>query len=585
MDAIIKKFPEWKLFCGIVLVVFLCLFVNVWHTHLWGPDEPREAEIASETLNEGHWVTPRLNRIPFVEKPPLYYDLAATAFALQRRFTTAGTLHPGAARAVSALLGILMLGGVLVLTWKTGSRAAALTAVALCISMPQFYRATHWILVDIGVGAFATGALVACGLAIAIGRRSNWLSLLFYLFAAAAFLTKGMVTLVFLGAAILPWMLIRRRGFPFRLNWTMLVFLLPVALWMILFYREGGIYYFHEHFINNTFGRMLSMDLKLPGSPITISDVEHNNSWFFYLERMPCMFGAAIVFLPLILCAAYREYRLPFFKISCPAPVKRIWDFLTAPPSERTPEDADLQAFLLCWTFVPLIAFSIPAAKEVTYVLPSYAGLAILSARYLDDRRGDFALTPRVFCAAFALPCLLFCVAAEASAISLTLFWVANGVIFALMLGFVLAAWRKRQFMVIRLLVLAALIDGVIIGNTPELMRRMRLHRKCYCDFAPKVWKLTGDRRLVMKGGDESIRGCLPFYGGRMLEMSPPSESMSALLKNDSGDTVIILPMGLYRSQEQNNEFRRLAESWVATHFDLPDKSSSFVVLTPRKAK
>jgi len=568
-----------------MLITVLCLFVNVWHMHMWGPDEPREAEIARETLTDGHWITAHFNQIPFVEKPPLYYNMAAAAFALQRRFSADGTLHPGAARAISALLGCLMLVSVLVLAWKIGGRVTALTAVALCMSMPQFYRATHWILVDIGVGAFVTGALVACGLMIAKRQRTDSLSLLFFLFAAAAFLTKGVITLVYLGTAILPWMLIRRRRFPFRLNWTMLAFLLPVALWIILFYREGGIYYFHEHFINNTLGRLLSKDLKLPGSPITISDVEHTNSnLFFYLERMPNMFGAAIVFLPLILCAAYRESRLPFFKISCHAAVKRIWDFLTAPRRERSPEDADLQTFLLCWTFVPIVAFSIPVAKEVTYILPSYAGLAILSARYLDDRLRDTVLTPRTFLYAFALPCLLFCAASETAAFSLTFFWCANGIILAVMLVVMLTAWRRRQFLVVRLLALAALIDVVIIGNTPAVMLHTRLHRKCYCDFAPELWSLTGDRRLLMWGGDESIRGCLPFYGGRTLEMIPSPDRLFAHLKNDGTDTVIILPLRQYDEiVKKFDQFRRLTERWRTTRFDLSDKSASFIILSIEK--
>ena len=380
---------------GMFFVIFICMFVNVWHPHLWGPDEPREAEIARECLTDGHWVTPHFDRIPFVEKPPLYYDLAAVAFRLGRGPSSEGVFHPGAARAVSALLGCVMLGSLLLFAWKIGGAGVAATACALCISMPQFYRAAHWILVDIGVGAFVTAALALCGLMIRPGRRTNLLSALFFLFAGAAFLTKGTVTAVYIGIVVLSWMLLRRRGLPFRLNWTMLFFLVPVGIWLVLFYRDGGIYYLHEHFINNIFGRFFHVNLTLPGSPVTVSDVGNSSRWSFYLERLPNMFGAVIVFIPLILCTAYRTFRLPFFAADLPAPLKKVWDLLSEPRGGTTPEELDLYVYLLCWTIVPLLFFSIPAIKEVTYLLPSYAGLAVLAAMYAEERGNTAMSSPR----------------------------------------------------------------------------------------------------------------------------------------------------------------------------------------------
>ena len=162
------------------------------------------------------------------------------------------------------------------------------------------------------------------------------MSALFFFFAGAAFLTKGVVTSVYIGIVILPWMLLCRKGFPFRLNWTMLFFAVPVGVWLVLFYREGGVYYLHEHFINNIFGRFFHVDLTLPGSPVTISDVGNSSPVTFYFERMPNMFGAVFVLVPLILGTAYRAFHLPFFAVALPAPLKKAWDFLTAPQAVGT---------------------------------------------------------------------------------------------------------------------------------------------------------------------------------------------------------------------------------------------------------
>ena len=54
------------------MCIAVAMMVNVSHSYLWGPDEPREAEIARETLVKRNFVTPHLDGLPFLEKPPLY---------------------------------------------------------------------------------------------------------------------------------------------------------------------------------------------------------------------------------------------------------------------------------------------------------------------------------------------------------------------------------------------------------------------------------------------------------------------------------------------------------------------------------
>ena len=83
----------------LLAAVAAVMTTGIRQDRLFGPDEPREAEIARETLRDGHWVVPRLCALPFLEKPPLYYDLVALAYA------AAGGVSAPVARAVSVLLG------------------------------------------------------------------------------------------------------------------------------------------------------------------------------------------------------------------------------------------------------------------------------------------------------------------------------------------------------------------------------------------------------------------------------------------------------------------------------------------------
>src|SRR5258706_12684274 len=47
---------------------------------LLDPDEGLYATIALEMLKGGDWLVPRLNGLPYVEKPPLYFWLTALTF-------------------------------------------------------------------------------------------------------------------------------------------------------------------------------------------------------------------------------------------------------------------------------------------------------------------------------------------------------------------------------------------------------------------------------------------------------------------------------------------------------------------------
>ena len=569
-----EKFISSRTICSLTLATLLAvMLVNVLHPFLWGPDEPREAEIARECLIDGHWIVPRFNQVPYVEKPPLYYDLAAAAFQLCGRF------DPGAARMVSALLGILMLAAMGIFAWKKLGGFPALTAVAFCISMPQFYRAAHWILLDIGVGAFVTAALAVYGFIALDDSKSSWLHGMFFLCAAAAFLTKGTVTVVYLGIVILPFMIYKRRWLPCRLNWTLLFFLIPVGIWLWLFYREGGIYYLHEHFINNIFGRLLNKDLHLAGSPVTVHDVGHSAPWSFYLERLPNMFGAAIVLIPLILAEAYRTFGLPVFPVRLPGPVKKIWDFLTLPPRDPTPAERSLTFYLLCWTFVPMLFFSLPSIKEVTYILPSYAGLAILCARYLTIRIRYADLAGKDIPACLIVPCLLFAAAAQfVSPVSVRIFWIVCGLTGLWLLLMVCLSLRRKSAVGILLLFLSGCIGGVIIGNTPAVMRNSRLNRKCYDDVAMAAWKMIGNRPLYIFRADESIRGAMPFYSGRRVEVIFMLTALAERLNRSEPQALMMI------SEDFNElmavpEFTRCVKAYRIERPDIPKKADSFVLL------
>src|SRR5688572_523726 len=91
------------------LMLALLLF-RLGAVPLVGPDEPRYARVAVEMARSGDLVTPTLQGLPWLEKPILYYWLAAAAF---RAFG-----ETEAAARAPAVLALLLLVGTTVLVGR-----------------------------------------------------------------------------------------------------------------------------------------------------------------------------------------------------------------------------------------------------------------------------------------------------------------------------------------------------------------------------------------------------------------------------------------------------------------------------------
>ena len=493
-----------------LLCIVLTMLVDFSHPYLWGPDEPREAEIAREVLTGRDFITPHLCSLPFLEKPPLYYDMVAASFA----FT--GKTTPPLARLVSVLLGCIMLSAVFFFGRMWGGNRRGLLAVLVLESMPQFYRYSHWILLDIGVGAFCTLALVAFAYLVFWAKNGQERSalLLFYMTTACAFLTKGVVgifhVLVIVGAFIVlkrHWGLFRRLLSPLSL----LAFVLPVGIWIYLYYREGGICYLHELFINNVLGRFLRVHYELSGCHFYNTDLGNRGPWYFYIQRIPDMIGLALLFLPFT-----------------------IWNWrkrLVKALSVTANRESDIFLFLIIWAFLPGIFLSFSSTKEVSYVLPSYAGIAIMVGGWLDERLKTVQKTGEwegIWWLAIVIPIAFSTVFFSWMGVR-TYLAVAIGYL-VLALPFIMVLFWKRYFGSVVFLCLALALSGVVIGNTPKLIYETRLKKKCYAVLAKVVWSQVGDRTLYLYRPHDILRGSIPFYGGRLTpEIDRPAQLRSVL--------------------------------------------------------
>ena len=332
---------RWILFVALLLLEG-AVWVEPAGSWLAEPDEARYAEIPREMLASGDFVTPKLNGVPYLEKPPLLYWANAASLRLFG-------LTPWAARLPTRLFG---LGTVLTLLFGTAAiwgTPAGLAAAILSLAAPLGFAFSRVNLTDAPLTFFFTLTLFLARAALLrcqAGRPWIILSGLTGLAAAGGFLSKGLVAVVLPGAILFLWCLATQRMrflSPLLFGPALPVFLLAAAPWFLLAgSRNPGFlqfFFIHEHF-----QRFSTSVARRPG-PI----------YYFVL-----IFLAG--FLP----------GLPFFFSS----LKKAW---------RRDEPAAL--FFLLWFAVVLAFFSFSRSKLPPYLMPAFPAAAALAARGLFDGR------------------------------------------------------------------------------------------------------------------------------------------------------------------------------------------------------
>ena len=204
--------PRWARFAVLALVLFT-LFYQLGGRALNEPDEGRYAEVGREMMASGDWLTPRLNGIPHLSKPPLTYWCIAASLRLFG-------VNEFAARLPIALAA---LGTLLALYWmvrEARDETTALWAVVMLVSSALFFLVARLVTADMLLTCWVTWSVWA------IWRRSNWL----FVFLALGVLTKGPVAVALPLFAMIG---LRPHWRDFRWGRGLLVFFGIAAPWFV----------------------------------------------------------------------------------------------------------------------------------------------------------------------------------------------------------------------------------------------------------------------------------------------------------------------------------------------------------------
>lgn len=364
----------------LLVASLLALLFGVWlepaGSWLAEPDEERYAEIPREMLAARDFITPRLNGVPYLEKPPLLYWANAASFAL------AGET-PWAARLPARLAGT---GTALLLAWAVGrlrGRREGLACAIFLLAAPFGFVCARMNLTD-GVLTFFFAATLLAAFATlrraAAGRPTAGLAAAAGALAAAGFLSKGLIAVVLPGGILLLWALATRQVRFLRalvLSPAPPVFLAAVAPWFALAERANPgflkFFFIHEHF-----QRFATRAASRPG-PI------------YYFAGL-----FLLGFLP----------GLPFFFRGAREALRRD----------------PISLFFLIWFAVVLVFFSVSRSKLPPYIFPALPAAAALAARGLERRgasglwRAHAALAAILISACVAIPDVRATIRAESLA-------------------------------------------------------------------------------------------------------------------------------------------------------------------------
>jgi len=334
-----------KLILPMLLLVVLagCLFfAGLGSLPLLEPDEGRNAEVAREMLASGDWITPHYDGLPYLDKPAVFFCLVASSFKLSG-------LHEWSARAPSALMGLCLL----LLSWFLARRmfgdSTALRAGVVIATAPLVMVFSRLVIFDMTLAFLITLAMVSFWFAEASEFRRPGLDLLMFLAMGLATITKGPVGFLLPLLSITAYQALggKLRELK-RLRWGLgcAVFLAAVLPWFI------------------------SVSIRYPDFPR-----------YALLEESLARFSGGLVHRQGGLLYYFPVYLAGFF----PWSVFLLWAGWSRHKRWREIRFERNRLFLLTWSVVTFVFFSLSRSQLPGYFLPAIVPLGILMAKVWDD--------------------------------------------------------------------------------------------------------------------------------------------------------------------------------------------------------
>jgi 4-amino-4-deoxy-L-arabinose transferase-like glycosyltransferase len=321
-----------------LLIVAVALFINIGGYPLYDADEGRNGEVGREMAATNDYVMPRIDGMPYLDKPIVYF--AAEAMAME-------VLGPTelAARVPAYLFTLFTAALLFWFARRVWGEEEALVAAIAYLAMPLTLAFSRTVIFDSALSFFMVAATIAFYFAVETGEK-KWAALAWTSIAFGV-LTKGPVAIAVPLLIAIPYA-IRRKAF--RALWSiagLVLFVVIIAPWVWAVSKVVPDF-LHYVLVTETAQRLATKALKRTGPP-----------WYF----IPFIAGGA----------------LPW----C-IPAAMAW--------RRDRRDEPL-IFAALWVLMPFLFFSLSQSKRPQYILPVMPAIALLAARCwtTDERRARIA--------------------------------------------------------------------------------------------------------------------------------------------------------------------------------------------------
>ena len=485
----------------LIILTLICLVFLLYGLDsfpLFTPDEGRYPEIAREMMDNGKLLSPQILDSAFLDKPILYYWIIALSMKLFG-------VTIWAIRFPIALFGVL---GCIITYLVAGTCFSRITGwfSAICLLVgPLYFGASHYSNMDlqfaVWFGASMSSFIIGLKLRY-LKLQRNTCMILMYIFAALAFLTKGLMGIVF------P--------------------VLIIGLWVILFKRWVLVKY-----MKIIPGIIIFSIITIPWVLATQSINSYFFTYFFYYQQVGRYVGTHYnnpmpfwFYVPVCIIGTMPWSTLTIF--SWPK-IYTLWSYINKCLDTSYVDEHEcfnekgIIAFLVLWFITLIVFFSIPHSKIVGYILPVMIPLAILIGVYFTKFLGS----PGFYIASF-LNCILWLI------IGLVLFNIQhflptnlndkisnlaflifigklNGVLFITIAtaNFILLIIKRRLFTLLLWTVMIAAFDLSIVHLAPVL------NTKTILPLLNQVRNKINDKTVVIDL--ENYHSDLPIYINRKI--------------------------------------------------------------------